>query len=129
MAVSAGRAPMVGMTNRHRAFLGSTRSAAPRSSPRRLVAAVPAPVGDPVVRLSAALEILASGLRDAVAERRTAPQGSERYRRADERVAYLNELYVRLQRRMEVPPEIWHLEAGRSSVQGRRARAVTDQPM
>lgn len=100
------------MTNRHRAFLGRTRSAVPRPSVRGLVAARPAPVGDPVARLSAALEILASRLREAVAERRTAPQGSERYRRADERVAYLNELYVRLQRRMEVPPEIWLLDGG-----------------
>lgn len=52
----------------------------------------------------------------AVTERRDSLPGSERYRRADERVAYLNELYVRLQRRMEVPAEIWLLDGGRTSL-------------
>lgn len=67
---------------------------------------------DPVARLSIALEILKSRLQAAVAERRSAPHESERYRRADERVAYLNDLYVQLQRRMEIPPEVWLLAGG-----------------
>lgn len=66
-------------------------------------------VPNPVRQLSEALAILADRLREAVAERRTAPAGSERWRRGEKRIAYVNELYLRLQRRMEVPAEIWSL--------------------
>lgn len=74
------------------------------------------------MRLPEALQILATRMRGAVAERRTAPPGSDRRRRADEEVAYLHELYVRLQRRMEIPTEIWRLadsppSGGRRSAQ------------
>jgi len=77
---------------------------------------------EPVARLCDALEVLATRMHEAVAERRSSVPGSEGYRRADELVAYLNELYVRLQRRMEVPTEIWLLHRGRASVGGRRSR-------
>lgn len=66
-------------------------------------------VPNPVRQLPEALAILAARLREAVAERRTAPAGSERWRRGEEGIAYVNELYLRLQRRMEVPAEIWSL--------------------
>lgn len=74
------------------------------------------------MRLPEALQILATRMRAAVAERRTAPPGSDRHRRADEEVAYLHELYVRLQRRMEIPTEIWRLAGGPMS--GRRRSAL-----
>lgn len=73
-------------------------------------------------RLPDALEILAAQMRKAIAERRAAPAGGEKYRRADELVAYLNELYVRLQRRMEVPAEIWLLGGGRAPERSLRSR-------
>lgn len=113
---------MVGMRNEHLTPEESARAAKPQSSARSLGAAMPAPIGDPVARLPDALEILATRLRETVAERRGAPPGSERYRGADERVAYLNELYVRLQRRMEVPAEIWLLDGGRAPARGLRSR-------
>ncbi len=72
-------------------------------------------------RLPAALEILSTRLRAALEERRAAAPGSERQRRADEEVAYLNDLYVGLQRRMAIPAEIWHLEGGRKAAHGRVA--------
>ena len=67
---------------------------------------------DPVGRLPDALEILAARMREATTERRDAPPGSEQYRRADELVGYLNELYLRLQRRTEIPRELWRLGGG-----------------
>lgn len=60
--------------------------------------------------LRTALEILAAQMHEAVARRRMSPPGTESFRRADERVAYLIELFHRLQQRMAVPDEIWLLE-------------------
>jgi len=60
--------------------------------------------------LRTALEILAEQMHEAVARRRMSPPGTESFRRADERVAYLIELFRRLQQRMAVPDEIWRLE-------------------
>ena len=51
-------------------------------------------------------------MREAITERRDAPPGSEPYRRADELVGYLNELCLRLQRRVEIPRELWRLGGG-----------------
>ncbi|NJD29916.1 MAG: hypothetical protein FIA92_16690 [Chloroflexi bacterium] len=79
------------------------------------------PAPPAVQRLAAALQLLATRMRAAATVRRTSPPGSERHRRADEEVAYLNELYVRLQRRMEIPSEIWRLDGGHS--RGRRRPA------
>ena len=62
-------------------------------------------------RLADALDILATNMRAAVAVRRTAPPDSDRYRLAEAHIAHLNELYMRLQRRMEIPAEIWRLQA------------------
>lgn len=98
----------------HRARTRGSRSRGPAHP-----AAMPPPARDPVGQLPRALEILAVRMREAVAERRASPLGSERYRRADELVAYLNELYVQLQRRMEIPGEVWLL-GGRTPVGGRR---------
>lgn len=70
-------------------------------------------------RLPAALQILTARMQAALTERRAAAPGTERHRRADEEVAYLNELYVRLQQRMEIPAEIWLLDGGRPPVHGR----------
>lgn len=112
------------MTANHGATREPHQSQAPgRLAPRPHVrtwkpAAVPVP--RPVVELSAALRILADRLHEALAERRSAPAGSDRWRRADDRVAYVNELYLRLQRRMEVPTEIWSLGDRRIDARGRR---------
>lgn len=122
IGLSARRAPMAGMRNEHPALDDRARTAKSWPSARTLGAPVPTPTGDPVARLSAALQILATQLSETVAERRGAPPGGERYRRADERVAYLNELYVRLQRRMEVPVEIWLLDGDSASDRGWRSR-------
>ncbi len=59
--------------------------------------------------LRTALEILAEQMHEAVARRRMSPPGTESFRQADERVAYLIELFRRLQQRMAVPDEIWRL--------------------
>lgn len=67
-----------------------------------------------VAQLPSALQILGIQLHEAIADRRAASAGSDQHQRADERVAYLNELYVRLQHRMEVPAEIWLLPDGRA---------------
>ena len=56
-----------------------------------------------------ALEILADQMHDAVSRRRMSPPGTESFRRADERVAYLIELFNRLQRDMAIPDEVWRL--------------------
>lgn len=77
-------------------------------------------VPKPVTELSEALAILAARLHEAAAERRSAPVGSQRWRRAEERVAYVSELYLRLQRRMEIPTEIWSLGDGQDHAIGRR---------
>ena len=95
---------MVSMKNQRLSLDPGGRSGSPR--------VVPTPTRNPVTKLSEALQILGARLREAAAERRASPPGSDRYRRADERVAYLNELYGRLQRRMEVPAEIWLLDGG-----------------
>jgi hypothetical protein len=55
------------------------------------------------------LEILAEQMNDAVSLRRKSQPGTESFRRADERVAYLVELFGGLQRRMAIPDEIWRL--------------------
>lgn len=65
-------------------------------------------------------------MRVAVAERRTVARGSDRYRRSDEMVAYLNSLYLRLQQRMEIPAEIWLLDGGGTTV--RRGRSHAPHP-
>ena len=80
----------------------------------------------PVTQLSEALDILAARMHEATAERRSAPVGSQRRRRAEERVAYLNELFLRLQRRMEVPTEIWSLGDGQVDASGRRPARPRD---
>jgi len=79
---------------------------------RRIVAA-PLPTMGPaaIARLADALDILGRLMHEAAAERRAAPLGSVRRRRADERVDRLNGLYLRLQRRMEIPAEIWLLDS------------------
>ena len=59
--------------------------------------------------LRTALEILAEQMHEAVARRRMSPPGTESFRQADERVAYLIELFRRLQQRMTIPDEIWRL--------------------
>ncbi len=59
--------------------------------------------------LRSALEILADQMHEAVGRRRVSPPGTEAFRRADERVAYLIELFRLLQRRMAVPDEVWAL--------------------
>lgn len=56
-----------------------------------------------------ALEILAEQMHDAVSRRRVSHPGTESFRRADERVAYLIELFHGLQREMAIPDEIWRL--------------------
>jgi hypothetical protein len=56
-----------------------------------------------------ALLILADEMHDAVARRRMSQPGSDSFRRADERVAYLVELFDGLRRRTEIPAEIWQL--------------------
>jgi hypothetical protein len=81
---------------------------------------------NPALRLPAALRVLDARMRSAMTERRASPPASERYSRADDEVAYLNELFVRLQRRMEIPDEIWLLgddqtRSGRPPRPGRRA--------
>lgn len=81
------------------------------------------PAGDPIRQLPAALHVLSLRMRAAVVERRTSPPGSELYRRADEEIAYLNELAVRLQRRMEIPDEIWLLDRERTRAEERAAAA------
>jgi len=119
--ISAACAAMISMKNHWLAIdpsAGAGRSSSPLARP--LVA--PTAARNPITTLSAALQILAARMREAVAERRESPPGSERYRRADERVAYLNELYVRLQRRMEVPLEIWLLDGGWAPLRDRRTR-------
>ncbi|MFV2063587.1 MAG: hypothetical protein ACC726_08750 [Chloroflexota bacterium] len=73
----------------------------------------------PVAQLPDALEVLTRRMREAVAERRRARPGTEQYDRADEYIAHLNQLYGRLQRRMEIPAEIWRLDDGRPSAHGR----------
>lgn len=70
----------------------------------------PSPVTDSVGQLPRALEILANRLRESTAARRDAPPGSADARRAEREIAYLRGLYLELQRRMEVPREIWLLE-------------------
>lgn len=101
--------------NEHRALDRPVGTQRRRPDVRARSAARLAPVSNPVAQLAAALEILAARMRDAVAERRASPPGSERYRRADALVGHLNELYLQLQRRMEVPAEIWLLGRGRLS--------------
>lgn len=88
-----------------------------RTDGRPSVARRPPPARGPIVQLPAALQILTTRMRAAIAERRASPPGGERYRRADEEVAYLNELLVGLQRRMEIPAEVWGLERGRSPLE------------
>ena len=56
-----------------------------------------------------ALEILADQMHDEVSRRRISPPGTESFRRADERVAYLIGLFNRLQRDMAIPDEVWRL--------------------
>lgn len=70
--------------------------------------------GGALARLPAALAILAAQMHQAAAERRAAPPGSARYRRADALVVHLNGLYGQLQRPMAIPDEIWRLGPGPS---------------
>lgn len=105
---------MAGMRNEHLSLEGHPDAESLAAIAGR------APTG-PLRRLPAALEILATRMREAMASRRGAPPGSEQYQRADELVVYLNELYLRLQRRMQVPAEIWLLDGGSAPVHGRRA--------
>jgi hypothetical protein len=62
--------------------------------------------------LRSALEILADQMHEAAGRRRVSPPGTEAFRRADERVAYLIELFRLLQQRMAVPDEVWALALG-----------------
>ncbi len=48
-------------------------------------------------------------MHDAVSRRRMSQPGSDSFRRADERVAYLLGLFDGLRRRTEIPDEIWRL--------------------
>ena len=59
--------------------------------------------------LRTALEILAEQMHEAVARRRMSQPGTESFRQADERVAYLVELFRQLQQRMAIPDEVWGL--------------------
>ena len=105
--------------------LGSAHHAAVDGNGSRARPNAPAttpPFRSPVAQLPGALQILAIQLHEAVRERRAALLGSDRYQRADERVAYINELYVRLQHRMEVPAEIWLLGGGQAPVRGQQPR-------
>ena len=65
----------------------------------------PAPERPARTQLPTALQTLHTRIRAAMAARRIALPGSERYRRADEEVAYLNELFSRLQRHLDIPAD------------------------
>lgn len=68
------------------------------------------PVDGPATRdVRDALLILADEMHGAVSRRRMSQPGSDSFRRADERVAYLVELVDGLRRRTEIPDEIWRL--------------------
>lgn len=121
MRISATGAQIESMNGQHVTLDPSTQLGQNRSRLRPVPSAEARPIGSPLVQLSDALGILATHLRAAVAERRVSQPAGERYRRADEQVAYLNELYLRLQRRMEIPAEIWLLEGGRGPTRGRRS--------
>ncbi|MBY0398353.1 MAG: hypothetical protein K2X91_18050 [Thermoleophilia bacterium] len=79
-------------------------------SPRAITVPLPSAGPPALAQLTDALEILGRRMHEAVAERRAASPGSERWRRADERAERLNGLYLRLQHRMEIPAEIWLLD-------------------
>ena len=113
-----------GMNSQRLALDHPTPTGGDRSRARALSLAVTAPARNPVAQRSDALQILATQLREAIAERRGGPPGSDRYRRTDEQVAYLNELYVRLQRHMEVSAKIPPLDGGRAH----RTRAGLQSP-
>jgi hypothetical protein len=90
-------------------------------TPHRPSAAVLGPMGAPrdstgrtftgreAGALRTALAILAEQMHEAVGRRRTSQPGTESFRRADERVAYLTDLFRQLQHRMTIPDEIWDL--------------------
>lgn len=65
--------------------------------------------------LRAALAILAEQMHEAAARRRMSPPGTETFRRADERIAYLTALFRQLQNRMTIPEEVWSLGLQTSS--------------
>lgn len=113
---------MINPTSHRLARDHGARTGRPVAPPAARQPVVASPTRNAVTHLPDALNILATRMHAAVSERRDAPPGSERYRRADERVAYLNELYVRLQRRMEVPVEIWLLDGDHTPPRGRRSR-------
>lgn len=113
---------MVSVKSDGHVFDDGTRVVGPGPGARTRSTSVSPLAGHPDGPLPRALEILAAQMHKAIAERRDAPPGSEPYRRADELVAYLNELYVRLQRRMEVPAEIWLLSGGRAPERSLRSR-------
>jgi hypothetical protein len=56
-----------------------------------------------------ALEILAEQMHDAISRRRMSDPGTDSFRLADERVAYLIELSRGLQRETAILDEIWRL--------------------
>lgn len=59
--------------------------------------------------LRTALAILAEQMHEAVGRRRKSQADTESFRQADERVAYLTELFRQLQHRMTIPDEVWDL--------------------
>ena len=56
-----------------------------------------------------ALLILSDEMHDAVSRRRMSQPGSDSFRRADEHVAYLVELFGGLRRRTGIHDEVWRL--------------------
>lgn len=75
----------------------------------------------PADELRRALDILGRHVRQAVAVRRATSRSDPRYRRAGEELARLSGLYRRMQRRMEIPPEVWDLDAPASERRRRGA--------
>lgn len=65
----------------------------------------------PTEELWGALDILARHVRRAVAVRRATSRTDPRYRRAGEELTRLSALYRRMQCRMEIPREVWELDA------------------
>ncbi len=68
--------------------------------------------------LRRALDILGRHVRREVDIRRSTPRWDPRHRRAGEELTRLSGLYRRMQRRMEIPPEVWELDDHESADPG-----------
>lgn len=118
-------APGAGMGRvSHPEAIGERRGpSAPRPADSRAPTAGRVPVRAPLERLPAALEILATRMHDALAARRLSEPGSTRRECADAEVARLNELYLQLQARMEIPDDVWLLAVAPTSAPADRRPA------